>query len=82
MADFSDDPRLAELLALLHLGFLPHRVGARISQIVRDNPPDALERLERAANYLNLTGEHADELVARDIDNGPEPARDYLAPPK
>jgi hypothetical protein len=81
-ATFADDPRLAELLALLHLGLLSDRVGARVAEITRDDPPDALDRLERAADHLHLTGENAAALLARSIVHGPTPARDYLARPR
>ena len=78
-ATFADDPRLAELLALLHLGRLTPRVGARIAQLVRENPPDALARLERAAVHLRLTGENATHLLALAVAHGPTPAVDYTA---
>jgi hypothetical protein len=78
-ATFADDPRLAELLALLHLGRLAPRVGARLADLVRVNPPDALARLERAAVHLRLTGEHADHLLALAVAHGPTPAVDYAA---
>ena len=64
-AAFTDDPRLAELLALHHLRELPDRALARLDELLRDNPPNVLERLERAATYLRLTGDRADELVDR-----------------
>ena len=73
------DDRLAELLALLHLGRLTDRVGARVAVIVRDNPPDALERLERAADYIGVTGRDAEHLARLAAELGPTPARDYLA---
>lgn len=79
-ATFADSPRLAELLALLHLGLLSNRVGTRVAEITRDNHPDALARLERAANHLHLTGSNATTLLARSIAHGPTPARDYLSP--
>jgi hypothetical protein len=73
---FADDPRLAELLALLHLGRLTPRVGARVAEVVRENPPDALER---AAVHLRLTGANADHLLALAVAHGPTPAVDYTA---
>lgn len=79
LSPFADDPRLAELLALLHLGRLAERVGARVAEIVRDNPPDALERLERAAAYIGVTDRDADHLTQLAAEFGPTPARDYLA---
>ena len=78
-ASFADDPRLTELLALLHLGRLSPRVGARVAQLVRENPPDALDRLERAAVHLRLTGEHADHLLEIALAYGYTPAMDYTA---
>jgi hypothetical protein len=63
--DFADDPRLAELLARHHLGLLPTREANRVGVLLRDNPPDVLARLERAAVHLHITGEHARELVDR-----------------
>jgi len=76
---FADDPRLAELLALLHLGRLPDRVGARVAELVRDNPLDVLDRLERAADYVGLTGAGVADLQRLALEHGPTPARDYLA---
>lgn len=76
---FADDPRLAELLALLHLGRLPDRVGARVAELVRDNPPDVLDRLERAADYVRLTGSDVAALQRLALEHGPTPAHDYLA---
>ena len=82
-ATFADDPRLAELLALLHLGRLAPRVGTRVAELVRDNPPDVLDRLERAAVHLRLTGENADRLLAISLGlvlaHEPTPAVDCTA---
>lgn len=62
---FADSPRLAELLARHALGMIEPRAAARLAEIFRDDPPDALERLERAADHLAVTGDHADDLTAR-----------------
>ena len=70
--------RIPELLARYHLGLIPSRVGKRLAALFRDNPVDALERLERACDYLGITGEHADDLLARAVKRGPRPAVDYL----
>lgn len=70
--------RIPELLARYHLGLVPANVGRRLALIFKHDPPDALERLERAADYLGITGEHADALLDRAAQRGPSPARDYL----
>ena len=66
--------RIPELLARYHLGLLPANVGRRLAHIFRTNPPDALERLDRAADYLGITGEHAEELLDRATKRGHRPA--------
>ena len=58
-----------ELLLRHELGDFPPRVRERLDEIFRTNPPDAMQRLEKAAEYLNLRGvtrstlERADALV-------------------
>lgn len=47
---------VAELLIRHHLGHFEPRVRARLREIFASNPPDALQRLERAARYLGVTG--------------------------
>ena len=43
-----------ELLLRYELGDFPKHVRARLEEIFRDNPDDAVARLERAAAYLGL----------------------------
>jgi hypothetical protein len=43
-----------ELLFRYELGDFPEHVRARLDEIFRTNPEDAVERLERAAAFLNL----------------------------
>ena len=64
-------PAVIELLLRHELGDFPPRVRARLDEIFRTNPADAVERLERAAAYLGLTAttrgtlERADALARR-----------------
>jgi hypothetical protein len=60
-----------ELMFRYELGDFPPNVRERLDAIFRDNPDDAVERLERAAAYLNirvLTPRTLDR-VNTDIDN-------------
>lgn len=70
--------RVPELLARYHLGLVPTNVGRRLARIFRDNPSDTLERLGRAADYLRITGEHAEGLLDRAAQRGHQAATDYL----
>jgi hypothetical protein len=60
---------VTELLLRYELGEFDDRVRARLAEIFRTDPPDALERLEKAAEYLGLraltrsTLERADALA-------------------
>ena len=45
---------VVELLLRHELGDFDPRVRARLEEIFREDPPDALERLEKAAAYLKL----------------------------
>jgi len=47
---------ITELLLRHELGDFPTRVRARLDEIFAEDPPDALERLQRAAEYLGLDG--------------------------
>lgn len=46
--------RVLELLFRYELGDFPANVRARLETIFRENPEDAVERLERAAAFLEL----------------------------
>lgn len=52
-----------EVMARYELGQFSPRVRARLADIFRKDPPDALERIETAAAHLGVTGEHADTLL-------------------
>lgn len=52
-----------EIMARYELGQFSPRVRARLADIFRADPPDALDRLEAAAAHLGVTGEHADTLL-------------------
>ena len=47
---------IAELLLRYELGDFSPRVRARLAAIFRDDPPDALELLAKAAAFLGITG--------------------------
>lgn len=47
---------IAELMTRYALGHFEPRVRARLKDIFTNNPPDAIERLERAAAYLGVDG--------------------------
>lgn len=58
---------VVELLLRYELGEFSPRVRARLADIFQTDPPDAVERLQKAADYLGLTGEGVD-LVAAAVD--------------
>ncbi len=60
---FADSPRLAELIARHELGMVEPRAAARLAALFEANPPDVLDRLERACDHLGVTGDRAAELV-------------------
>lgn len=67
----SEDPvslAVCELIARYELGEYRNRptVQSRLADLFRTNPPDALERLQKAADFLGVTGEHAQELLSQD----------------
>jgi hypothetical protein len=70
--------RVPELLARYHLGLVPANVGRRLARIFMENPRDAIDRLERAAIYLRITGEYAEELLDRAAQRGYQSAINYL----
>jgi len=47
---------IAELLLRYELGDFSPRVRARLAAIFRDDPPDALELLAKAAAFVGITG--------------------------
>lgn len=58
----SSDPvslAVCELLLRYQHGHFAPPVRTRLAEIIRADPPDALERLERAAAYLGLDGRAA-----------------------
>jgi hypothetical protein len=57
---------IAELLLRHELGDFPPRVRARLEEIFTTDPPDALERLQRAATYLGIEGTTAETLERAD----------------
>lgn len=76
---------VAELLVRHELGHYRHRpvVHDRLAEILRTDPPDALARLERAAEHLGVTGDQAHELVTQAVTNTStcEPAPDSTSQP-
>jgi hypothetical protein len=56
---------VVELLLRHYAGDFTPRVRARLERVFTDNPPDAVERLQRAADYLGITGEGLAEAEAR-----------------
>lgn len=47
---------IAELLLRYELGDFTPRVRARLAEIFRTDPVDAVDRLQRAVQYLGITG--------------------------
>lgn len=60
-------PPVVELLLRYALGEFSERVRTRLATVFEENPVDATERLEKAADYLGLTGEGI-TLVADALD--------------
>lgn len=58
-------PAVIELLLRHYAGEFDPRVRTRLEEIFASNPPDAVERLQRAAHFLGLTGEGLAEAEAR-----------------
>lgn len=50
-------PAVLELMTRYHLGHFEPRIRARLAEIFRDDPPDAITRLERAAEYIGVDGQ-------------------------
>src|SRR5690625_7678870 len=50
-------PAVLELMIRYELRHVEPRIRARLAEIFRDDPPDALERLERAAEYIGVDGQ-------------------------
>ncbi len=48
---------VCQLLVMYEAGEFAPNVRRRLAEIFRHNPPDAWDRLERAAEYLNVTGD-------------------------
>ena len=59
------DDRVAELCIRHHLGMYRDRtaVDRRLAELFQTNPPDVLDRLERAADHLGVTGHHLEHLA-------------------
>lgn len=45
---------VVEVMLRYELGDFPPRVRARLEEIYRADPPDAVDRLEKAASYLEV----------------------------
>ena len=58
------DDRVAELCIRHHLGMYRDRpaVDRRLAELFQTNPPDVLDRLERAADHLGITGDDLERL--------------------
>lgn len=56
---------VTELLIRYELGHFEPRIRARLTQIFRENPLDALERIERAAAYIGVDGQELDMWAAQ-----------------
>jgi hypothetical protein len=54
---------ICELLHRYYLGQFVPSVRTRLETICKDDPPDAWERLLTACDYLNITGEHLEEVA-------------------
>ena len=61
----SRDARVAELCIRHHLGMYRDRpaVDRRLAELFQTNPPDVLDRLERAADHLGVTGDDLERLA-------------------
>src|SRR5690625_2752692 len=46
-----------ELMTRYELGHFEPRIRARLAEIFRDDPPDAVARLEKAAEYIGVDGQ-------------------------
>jgi len=46
-----------ELMTRYELGHFEPRIRARLAEIFRDDPPDAVARLEKAAEYVGVDGQ-------------------------
>lgn len=62
------EPAIIELMARWQLGHFEPRIRTRLGEIFEHNPPDATERLARAAQYVGIDGTAAEywtrELIA------------------
>ncbi len=52
-----------ELLNRYHLGYMDAKVRARLAKLFQEPPSDIDERLAKARDYLNVTGEYAELYV-------------------
>lgn len=59
--------RVIELLCRYEHGHFSPAVRERLASIFRENPTDAVERLERAAEYLGLDGSEADKWASKPL---------------
>lgn len=50
-------PAVLELMIRYELGHFEPRIRARLAEIFRDDPPDAVQRLEKAAEYIGVDGQ-------------------------
>jgi len=56
-----------ELLYRYEHGHFAPNVRERLAEIFRTNPPDALQRLEKAAEYVGVDGSELLEWAARPL---------------
>src|SRR5690625_7110056 len=50
-------PAVLELMIRYELGHFEPRIRARLAEIFRDDPPDAVQRLEKAAENIGVDGQ-------------------------
>jgi len=62
-APFSD--AVTELLIRYEQGEFSPRIRARLAEIFRDDPPDALELLHKAATYTGCDGVGLEQVIIR-----------------
>lgn len=56
---------IAELLMRYEIGEFEPKVRHRLNKIFRNAPPDAMQRLHRACEYLGVNGSQVDEVGNR-----------------
>ena len=61
----TDEHRICELLHRYELGEFDRKSRQRLAEIVRENPPDAKDRLLRACEHLGITGAEIDAAAEK-----------------